>query len=95
MRAAAMLVIASPPPCGRRPGVDKCQRRALAHAHSLTAKAVEAAGGDSAIGHRLSGADHLVAHHLAGNRAITNGDQELFAGDTWVAEHAGDGIGKA
>src|SRR5690606_33809918 len=74
-------------PRGRR--VDQRQRRALANRHRLAAIAVVRHRRHRAIGHRnLPGADHLIARHHAGDRAIADGDQEVLAGDGRQLQYA-------
>ena len=69
---------------------DQRDRGTLAHRHRFTDMAVEGAGGDGAIGHRyLPRTDHLVARDHAGDRAVTDGDQEFLGGDGGQLQHTG------
>ena len=71
---------------GRR--IDQCQRGALTHRHGFTGFVERSGGGDGTIGHRhLPGANHLVSCHQTGNTAVTNGDQELFTGNSRQAQY--------
>src|SRR5450830_827633 len=79
----------------RRRSVQQGQRRALAHGHGFTGVDVEAGGGDGNVGHRhLPRADHLVTGNQAGDGAVANGDQETFARDSRVVQHALDAVGQ-
>ena len=62
--------------------VDHRDRRALAHGHRFTQIGVEAETGHRDIRHGyLPRPDHLIARGEAAHGAITDGDEELLAGD--------------
>ena len=71
---------------GRR--IQRSERRALAHAHGLTAEALEVRQRHRAVGHRhLPGAHHLVAVREAAHGAVADGDEEALARHRGVAQH--------
>ncbi len=70
-----------------RPGEQR-GRRPLADGHGLALNALEVGGGHGHVGHRdLPGADHRVPHHLPGDGAVADGDQELLAADPRQGQH--------
>ena len=75
----------------RRCGVERGQRRALAHAHGFTGKALVIGQGHGDIGHgHLPRADHLVAVREATHGTVADGDEETLGSHRGVAQHVND-----
>ncbi len=72
----------------RRRGIEQREGRPLAHGEGFAAQGAEARQGHGHVGHRhLPGSDHLFARHQTGDAAITDGDEELLAGDRRKPQH--------
>ena len=68
-------------------------RGTLAHGHGFTQVLVKAGRGNRTIGHRhLPRAHHLVTVNQAGDRTVTDGDQETLGGHGGQAQHPLTGL---